>query len=226
MICLVPLFFVYLQLRSALRAHGVPWNSKLQEHPFLKVIIPTEHICSASSIYISLLKALHTPLGTCSVWSKDLNLDEQTSSLNRTWGEILLSSKNPDHQMIHWKFLHRYYLTPLKRYYMHLSQTPTCNLCNLEQRGTLMHYFWFCPTVLDFWHQLADDLTTLVEQKIPCSPSVFLLNDFSSFNISLQQKRLLLCVIFILSLYFAPPHRGGGGRGRYGLNVFLQSDNC
>ncbi len=43
--------------------------------------------------------------------------------------------------MIHWKLLHRLYLSPLKRFYMHVSPSPNCNLCPQGALGTYFNFF-------------------------------------------------------------------------------------
>ncbi len=44
---------------------------------------------------------------------------------NQLWGMFKLSSKNPNHQMIHWKW------TP-----------PKCNLCSQGVLGKYLHFFF------------------------------------------------------------------------------------
>ncbi len=61
-----------------------------------------------------------------------------------------LSSKNPNHQLIHWKLLHRVYLTPMKRFYMNLSSSPKCNRCSQGVLGTSLHLFLGLPLSLTF----------------------------------------------------------------------------
>ncbi len=66
---------------------------------------------------------------------------------DQVWGMFKLSSKNPNHQIIHWKLLHRVYLTPMKRFYMNLSSSPKCNLCSQGSLGTFLHFFGECPSL-------------------------------------------------------------------------------
>ncbi len=69
-------FFMYLRIRSALRAYGVPWNSQLPVHPLHKLILPSEESpSSASVIYLFLLEHSYKPLSITTVWAKDLNED-------------------------------------------------------------------------------------------------------------------------------------------------------
>lgn len=40
-------------------------------------------------------------------WSKDLVYDTNYIFSNRTWETIARSSRNPNHQVIHWKLAHK-----------------------------------------------------------------------------------------------------------------------
>ncbi len=66
------------------------------------------------------------PLSIVAVWAGDLGEDVHVLFLDQVWGVFGLSSENPSHQIIHWKLLHRVYLTPMKRFYMNLSSSPKC----------------------------------------------------------------------------------------------------
>ncbi len=123
-----------------LRAYGVPWDAQL--HPLRKVILPTDNsVVSASVIYSFLLKQSYKPLSITTIRSKDISGDLQTLFSDQIWETITSSSKKPNHQMIHWKLRHRLYLSPLKRFYMHVSPSPNCNLCPQGALGTYLH-FW------------------------------------------------------------------------------------
>ncbi len=106
-----------------------------------------------------------------------------------------LSSKNPNHQMIHWKLLHRVYLTPMKCFYMNLSSSPKCNLCSQGSLGTFLHFFWECPSLSPFWPQLSKDLSYLLGTEICLTPRHFFMNDFWDFTLSIQQRCLLLAAL-------------------------------
>ncbi len=72
---------MYLRIRSALRAYGVPWNSQLPVHPLHKLILPS----SASVIYLFLLEHSYKPLSITTVWAKDLNEDVHVLFSDQVW---------------------------------------------------------------------------------------------------------------------------------------------
>ncbi len=99
-------FFMYMRIRSALRAYGVPWNSQLSVHPLCKLNFPSEESpSSASVIYLFLLEHSYKPLSITTVWAEDLNEDLHILFSDQVWGMFKLPSKNPNHQMIHWKLM-------------------------------------------------------------------------------------------------------------------------
>lgn len=131
---------------------------------------------SVQYLYISV--GTHVP--ATEVWVNDLHLRNQDSLCKDIWDNIVLASRNPNHQMIHWKFFHRLYLTPLRCFHMRLNSSPVCTLCRHGSTGTFIHYFWDCPDVAKFWKMVATDLSSLLNQNVTCSPLSFLLNDDST----------------------------------------------
>ncbi len=145
-------FFMHLRIRLALRAYGVPWNSQLPVQPLRKLILSSEESpSSASVIYLFLLEQSYKPLSITTIWAKDLNEDVHVLFSDQEWGMFKLPSKNPNHQMINWKLLHRVYFTPMKHFYMNLSSSPKCNLCSQGSLGTFLHFFWKCLSLSPFW---------------------------------------------------------------------------
>ncbi len=129
----------------------MPWNSQLPVHPLYKLILPSEESpSSASVIYLFLLEHSYKPLPITTVWAKDLNEDVHVLFSDQVWGMFKLSSKNPNRQLIHWKLLHRVYLTPMKCFYMNLSSSPKCNLCSQGSLGKFLHFLGGVPVSLTF----------------------------------------------------------------------------
>lgn len=204
-------FYFYLRIRSALKALGVPFNTKLPVHSIRNVIYFNDFIpSSASSIYSFLMKNLYKPLGVIAVWSKDLGCELEDTFSDHTWETITMSSKNPNHQMIHWKLAHRVYLTPLKRFHMRLANSPNCTLCLDGKVGTFLHFFWECSSLAPFWRQLAGDISALIGTDIVLTPSLFFLNDYSNLSLTLFQSNLLLAAFTaakkMLVSRWNPPH--------------------
>ena len=124
-------FFLYLQLRSALRAYGVPWGTKTQIHPIVHWVsaLPTRGLVSV--IYTQLGKQTGKELPLIKVWTKDLASRNEEINL---CGKTFCASKNPNHQLIHFKM--RAYHTPLVWFHMKHTGSPNCDLCNIKIAGT------------------------------------------------------------------------------------------
>lgn len=67
-----------------------------------------------------------------------------------------------------------------------------------------------CPSVAAFWRQISITLSDLLKANIRLSPSLFLLNDDSTSELSSQQKRMLWAGLTaakkMLALQWQPPH--------------------
>lgn len=64
-------YFVYFQLRSALKTYGVPWNSPLPAHPMLQWIAPLLGRPSVSLIYSTLIRHRAKALPIESIWNRE-----------------------------------------------------------------------------------------------------------------------------------------------------------
>lgn len=94
--------FFYLQLQTALKTHGVPWNTSLPIHSRVSLIF---HPCGT-------VLCLYSKLRSCI--NSALPPIEKTSSPFIFWSSVFhvfICSKNLAPQLIHYKFLHGVYLT-------------------------------------------------------------------------------------------------------------------
>lgn len=204
-------FYFYLQLRSTLKAHGVPWQAALSDHPLYRTICSHRGTRGlVSTIYSHILQKSYCPLGLDTVWRADIPDLDLEFDWNAVWANILLSSRNPDHQQIHLNVVHRTYLTPRRRCEMRITDDPNCTLCPLNVVGTFFHMMWECPDVLEFWDEVASKLSNLLSVIVPRSPTVLLLNDLSTIHITKHRKRLLLAGLTaakrMIALRWKPPH--------------------
>ncbi len=107
------------------------------------------------------------------------------------WSNLSLTSKNLAHRLIHFKVIHRAYITPYKRFKMKLQQNSNCHICNTASSGTFLHMFWECPVVISLWTHVNLVLSSLLQIDWLVNPSLCLLNDDSGFCISSMQKIML-----------------------------------
>ncbi len=109
------------------------------------------------------------------------------------WSNLSLTSKNLAHRLIHFKVIHRAYITPYKRFKMKLQSNLNCHICNTTSSGTFLHMFWECPVVISLWTHVNLVLSSLLRIDWSVNPSLCLLNDDSGLCISSMQKRYVVC---------------------------------
>lgn len=149
-------WFLYLQLRSAIKAHGVPWDSPLPVYPLSLWINPgTSCTGLISRIYAQLISKHDKALGVIESWNRDLKERGVELDWGNVWNNVFISSKNPVHQLIYFKFVQKFYLSPYRCFKMKLTDTPVCTKCNLNMVGTYLHIIWDRPDVSDLWSQVA-----------------------------------------------------------------------
>jgi len=203
-------FFFYLQLRTAMCAQGVPWGIKLGNHPLHEICATKGKIKGiVSEVYKFITTASCKPLSLIRLWKTDINISEDPD-WGAVWSNISLSSRNPDHQMIHYRLIHRFYLTPRRLQQMKLRDNPFCDFCSDNTIATYYHMVWQCPEVNSFWHSISSILSSILKRPIPLSPCLFLLNDTSSLNLTINNRRLLLAGLTaakkMIVCRWKPPH--------------------
>ncbi len=101
--------FVFLQLRSALKAYGVPWASSISSHPMRDWIAPSAGRPSVSLIYNKIIDCITKPLSIKTIWNRELSDLNLSVDWERVWSNLSLTSKNLAHCLIHFKVIHRAY---------------------------------------------------------------------------------------------------------------------
>ncbi len=104
------------------------------------------------------------------------------------WSNLSLTSKNLAHRLIHFKVIHRAYITPYKRFKMKLQSNSNCHTCNTASSGTFLHMFWECPVVISLWTHVNLVLSSLLRIDWSVNPSLCLLDD-SGLCISRDGRR-------------------------------------
>lgn len=119
--------FLYFQLRSSMKAYGVPWNSPLVSHPLHSILCNKGHKRGLfSRLYSIIGDASYKVLPILRVWSNELG--GESLDWDKIWCSIVFASKNPDHQQIHFIYVHRTLLTPRKNFLMKRIASPICSL--------------------------------------------------------------------------------------------------
>ena len=239
-------FFFYLQLPTAMRTYGVPWDGTLGLHPFHKALTRSKGL--VSTVYAILTQAPNKPLSLDRAWKQDLPSDDNNLDWHLIWQNLFFSSRNSNHRIIHYNFIHRAYLTPRILFKFKALPSPNCTLCSQKSLGTFFHMVWECLGVVVFWKNVCRVLSLILSKQIPYSPTVLLLNDSSGLNLPAKLKRLFLAGLTaakrLIPCRWKPPHSlslkkwlldfidiaimerwawMGGGRGVVALLVYIFS---
>lgn len=179
--------------------------------PTSRTVCQTGQICGMVSRLYNFLSVTDTPTITIQrVWRRDCPDLSQDFDWKILWSSIHETSRNPDHQQIHFNFLHRTYLTPVKLHHMKIINDSLCNLCSSKAQGTFCHMFWDCPPVGHFWSNVASKLSDLIHETVAVNTRVLVLNDMSVFNISMLKKRVILAGLTaakkLIATRWKPPH--------------------
>lgn len=186
-------FFFYLQLRSALKINNVPLQGPLVPHKLYEALHTTRGTNGfVANIYWFMMRHSYKPLAVETIWRSDIPELDPEFDWTSVWNNILLASRNPDHQHIHYNFIHRTYLTPRKLCLMKVKVDPNCTHCDLKPVGTFLHMFWECPPVNSFWKLVAANLSAMFETAVSHSPVTLILNDLSNARPTLLKKRAIL----------------------------------
>ncbi len=133
-------YFVFLQLRSALKAYGVPWSSSISSHPMRDWIAPSACRPSVSLIYTKIIDCITKPLSIKAIWSRELSDLNLSVDWERVWSNLSLTSGNLAHRLVHFRVIHGAYMAPCKRFEVKLQSSLNCHILYV----TLHHQALFC----------------------------------------------------------------------------------
>ncbi len=190
-------------------------------------IAPSACRPSVSLIYTKIIDCITKPFSIKTFWNRELSDLNLSVDWERVWSNLSLTSKNLAHRLIHFKVIHRAYITPYKRFKMKLQSNLNCHICNTTSSGTFLHMFWECPVVISLWTHVNLVLSSLLRIDWSVNPSLCLLNDDSGLCISSMQKRMLFAVFTavkktIIQNWFTP-HMC---RKTYWVHSLLQIVTC
>lgn len=172
-----------------MRSHGVPWGCMLKNHPLHTILTKAKSTGIVSDFYKFLVQSSHKTLPVEQLWKTELR-DYSDWDWNYIWSNLSLSSRNPNHQMIHYKIIHRAYLYPRRLHQMKLKDNQYCDFCPDNTIGTFFHMVWQCPEVFQFWENVAKILPNITGRAIPCTPRLLLLDDTSKLNMTINNRRI------------------------------------
>ncbi len=118
---------------------------------------------SVSLIYNKIIDCITKPLSIKTIWNRELSDLNLSVDWERVWSNLNLTSKKLAHRLIHFKVIHRAYITPYKIFKMKLQPNFNCHICNTTSSGTFLHMFWECPVVISLWTHVNLVLSSLLQ---------------------------------------------------------------
>lgn len=96
-----------------------------------------------------------------------------------------------------YKFLYKYYITPVKLNKFDEVNSPMCKKCGIEL-GTYMHLFWDCKVVYSFWAKIHQVIQDMCKCTFDLCPALYLLN----YGVEKKFTYIKKCV-FAIMCHFA-----------------------
>ena len=193
-------FFRYLQVRSFVcktfpTFPNLPGNSA--QDIFLAPVQTLKG--SISRIYDDISCLRPESLNTIKArWEEDLG-EEITED---TWDAILLrvhgSSICARHSLIQCKLLHRIYYTKARLSKIYDNVSAECDRCH-QSPADLMHMFWLCPSIHNYWTEVFRTLSGVVGQVVEPTPFGALFGVFPLLPSLTKSEKDVLAFITLLA---------------------------
>lgn len=128
-------------------------------------------------------------------------MDLNTTLTQEHWTEICKNTfsmtSNNNLQLIQYKVIHRTHLTRYKMQKMGLIDTATCTVCTMGLTDTYLHALWECSPVQAFWNTVTQNLSYILNCRVPLIPSLCLLGLTTDTSIPPRHKNSLLTSLAI-----------------------------
>ena len=191
-------FLQYLQLKNSIKKR-IPIQENTLKPPDLfthvKKITP-KNKKNLSKIYKFLINtnSIHLPI---SKWEEDLGLSSDMGFWTKICENTFNMTKNTNLQLIQFKILHRTHITQYKMKKMGFCQTDICTQCNQNTIDTYLHALWLCSPVQSFWSVVIQQLSSILNCRIPLSPNLCLIGDLTTIDLALNRSQPLLVALAI-----------------------------
>lgn len=143
-------FFCYIQLRRACQKQFKHVCAPFSEFAIESMLRDDDLQKPLSNIYKFLFPETNRLLTVCRFKWELVVPDLDTVDWEDVWDAPFTRLISAHDQLIHYKFLHRVYLTPAKIAQIFNSVTSACWQCSASG-ANFMHIFWDCPGIQNYW---------------------------------------------------------------------------
>ncbi|KAJ1114352.1 hypothetical protein NDU88_002590 [Pleurodeles waltl] len=107
-------------------------------------------------------------------WNEELQPEISGEQWEFCCGQLAELSPNYKLRLVHFKYLHRFYRTPINLKRMGLRETDECWRCG-SALASFLHIAWSCPRLKDYWSQVFASVNQIVGRSDAPSPLLGLL---------------------------------------------------
>ncbi|KAJ1203234.1 hypothetical protein NDU88_007026 [Pleurodeles waltl] len=132
-------------------------------------------------------------------WERDARMEITDAMWRSCCAHMRALSPNYRLRLIHFKFLHRLYHTPLSLRATGLREDARCGRCHAPD-ADFLHLAWTCEAVRFFWGEVMRVITGMTGLDLPFSPVVVLLDGVPSewrrlvgMLLLLAKRRVVVC---------------------------------
>ncbi|KAJ1107218.1 hypothetical protein NDU88_004611 [Pleurodeles waltl] len=94
-------------------------------------------------------------------WNEELQPEISEEQWEFCCGQLTELSPNYKLRLIHFKYLHRFYRTPISLKRMGLRETDECWRCG-SASASFLHIAWSCPKLKGYWSQIFVSVNQIV----------------------------------------------------------------
>lgn len=145
---------------------------------FEQLCLKGEPLRHSLSHFYALLTELEAPqeLYFLQLWERDLGVSFSQAQKDRILLFAHKASLANGYQEGGYKILMRWYRTPVALHRIYPQVSNLCWRCQ-ESEGTLIHIFWECPMLKEFWRMVEETVETITGVSLGENPAAFLLHD-------------------------------------------------
>lgn len=166
-------FFHYLQIRNFMHSRYPQFPNLPAETTVDKILDINVHNRGAIKVIYNILSTLHSPSLSAIrfQWEDDFAFEITDHNWRSILQRVHSSSICARHGLLQFKVLHRLHLSKEKLAKIYPGVDPLCNRCKTGI-GSLIHTFWTCPTLHNYWTSIFDTFSEVFGVKFTPSPLI------------------------------------------------------
>lgn len=184
-------FLRWLQLSTYIRSQLRIPTLILDPSTFEHICLKGESLKHSLSYLYALLIEIEAPhkLPFLQCWERDMGVSFSQAQKDRILFFSHKASLASRYQEGGYKILTRWYRTPTALHWIFPQVSDVCWRCQ-ESEGTMIHIFWECQMLREFWKMVEETVETTTGVSLGENPAAFLLHDIPLSND--KYKNLLL----------------------------------